>query len=521
MNSAQTFRHLLKNDIRRQEWILYTWISLGCFFIAFKLLIPSSFEDLLEGAIGHSSNPVSAILGSVSFLWIYVAAPLILGLNILSADPASGSDRFWMTRPVSGKVLFLEKSLLVLFIIGFHSVLLCCIVDVHKKFFGIYAILIPLFCILFAQLTILPRKFVSVLCLVAYVFLINKFSSNTTFSRIHFLNREPIQISALPSILAFLLPLVFVFIGIGNQYITRRKKRTLFFFVFSALFVAGATENSSVPLEFLEIKKAIPCKGTIESSGKTIDCHYQKRDSKKRKIFRSNITYFNVPASEVNCYWSPHATKNPNAQHWGDWIYQDDWFSFKASVSRTIAEKPDFSNSNCNGMLNALNEDLKKPSWLLQEKFMKKSFPQKAVFVSDKKDTRLPLQIFLKERKLTRILEGPLKKDNSIIFHEDGQFSFGKTSSDESSISFNEEADGTYTFSRSGLSFDYFIIFYNSLLNEARLFSAPFLLEYRNSSEIENIGKMSAEWRKDARIIVYRITDTGRAGLATLETPVK
>jgi hypothetical protein len=524
MNSAQTFRHLLKNDIRRQGWLLYSWVIFGSVIIVLQWAKPDTFKLLLNGVGWHLSNLVTAIVCTGGFLGIYFAAPLILGMNILSADPVTGSDRFWMTRPVSGKVLFLEKSLLVFFIIGFHFALLHCIINLgfsNKEFFGIYAFLIPLFAILFAQLTILPRKFISVLCLIVFLFLMTQFFESTIASRVGFLTGEPIQISALPSILALLIPLVFVGIGIGNQYITRRTKRTFFFFVFSVVCAAGVTENSAVPLEFMEIKKAISCKGTIESSGEDRDCYCEERYSRKEREFRGNITSFNVPASEANCYWSPHATKNPNAQHWGDWIYQDDWFNFGLNGFDTIEGKPNFHNSNCNGLLNALNEELKKPSWLLQEKFMKKSFSQKAVFVSDKKDNRLPLQIFLKERKLTRILEGPLKKDNSIVFHKDGQFSFEKTSSDGPSISFKEEAGGTYKISRSSLSFNYFIVFYNPLLNEARLFKAPFSFESRNSSEIENVGKMSDEWRKDARIIVYHITDTGRAGLATLEHPTK
>jgi hypothetical protein len=542
MTSAQTFLHLLKNDIRRQRWIFHTWVSLGCFFIGIVICLrwatPDTFHLLLNGASGHFANPVTGILLSITFLWMYVAAPLILGVNILSSDPPSGADRFWMTRPVSGKVLFLEKLLLLLFITGFLSVLLYFLMSSdsnNKGFLAIYVILLPLFSVLFAQLTILPRKFISVPCLIVFAFLITQLDKGTITSRINLLISEPIQISALPTILAFVIPFVFLFVGIGNQYITRRKKRTLLFFAFSVLCLIGVAENSSVPLEFLEIKEAIPCKGTIESTGKAISCVYQKRGTKKWKILRSNITCFNVPVSEANCYWSPHATKNPNTQHWGNWIYRDEWFSFTSVSDRDpMITDGRFHNSVYYGMLKKLNEDLKNPNWLTQEEFVKDSFSQKAVFVSDKKETKLPLQIFLKEMKLTRIKETPLKKDNFIVFNSkeilftkentnvvyaSGQISFERSPRAEPLIRFKEETNGTYKSLISNLPLDYFIIFYNPRLNEARLFTAPSSEEYGNFADIKDVKTISDEWRKDAQIIVYHITDTGRTGFATLENP--
>jgi hypothetical protein len=528
MNSAQTVLHLLKNDIRRQRWIFLSWVLLGILFIAVTPNIPWLRSITFGGPLNEVGKfTLKAIVGVVfysGFYWGLIIAPPILGLNTLSADPVAGSDRFWMTRPVSGKVLFLEKSLLVLFIISFHSVLLYCFIGSssnNKEFFGIYAILIPLFAILVAQLTILPRKFVSVLCVVAFVFPATQIFNSTILYRLELLLREPVQISLLPSFLALLIPFVFLGIGIANQYITRRTKRTLFFFAFSLLCVAGVSENSVVPLEFLEMKEAISCKGTIESSGKEFDCHYEIHYRKQQeRNFPARIIHFNVPKSEVNCYWSPHATKNPNEQFFGDWIYQDGQFEpHILGVRAPIVSEFRFSNSISNGLLDILNEDLKNPSWRNLKKLMKERFSQKAVFVSGKKETKLPLQIFLKERKLTRVAEGPLKKDNFIVFTRDGRAAFKEPSPDELSIRFSNALDGEHGAGSGMISSNFLVILYNPQRNEAAGYENPL---YANNYQLPEETKIfRAEWRKDAQIIVYHITDTGRAGRATLEIPAK
>jgi hypothetical protein len=522
MNSAQTVLHLLKNDIRHQRWLLLSWVLLGFVFIAVVSWTGNDTYTLKKSLAVYIPNGTDIVLGS-GYLWMLLLAPLILCLNIITSDPAPGSDRFWMTRPISGKSIFSEKLIFLLFIATFHLALFYFIRDLRTRFFETYSLFIFLFGILFAQLTIFPRKFISVLCVVIYVFLMSKFYESTIFSRVQFLEREPIQISALPSILALLIPFVFLLVGIGNQYITRRTKRTVIFFAFSVLFAGGATENSSVPLEFLEIKEAIPCKGTIQSSEKDVECFYDIRDTKKERKFRSNITDFNVPKSEVNCYWIPYATKNPNAQHWGDWIYQDEWFNFGAKVSATIEEKPVFRNSDFNGIRNVLNEDLKSPNWLSQEKFVKDALSQKAIFVSDKKEIKLPLQIFLKEKKMTRVTEGPLGKENFVISEKDGNFYFEKTFSKRPFIRITENPDKTYSLKDYGFLHGVFIVLHNPRLNEARFFGNYSSLGYGYDDpiNIRDARIISPEWRKDARIIIYRITDTERTGRATLENPTK
>jgi hypothetical protein len=283
--------------------------------------------------------------------------------------------------------------------------------------------------------------------------------------------------------------------------------------VSSLLLIAGITENSRVPLEWLEIKEAIVCKGTIESTGNEFDWHCTTRHTKRR--FFGNIVNFNVPKSAANCYWSPHATKNPNAQIWGDWIYQDARF-----FSHDLEVEANHYDLISSGMWNTLNEDLKNPNWLGHEKYMKDYFSQKAFFVSRKKENKLPLQIFLKERKLARIAEGPLKKENSIVSSRDGRAVSQNTSFDELFTQFNNELEGTHYWPG---SFDdwshYLVILYNPVRNEAIPYNDAL---YANNDQLPEDAKSSrAEWRKDARIIVYRFSETGRYGLATLENLTK
>ena len=97
--------HLLRTDVRHFKWLLAGWVLVQAMSAVYRGMAPFVTDDRRAAAL-------VAVLGFVLTLarWLGLAAMVPL---LLQTHPATGSDAFWLTRPIPWRSLLLSKMVLI------------------------------------------------------------------------------------------------------------------------------------------------------------------------------------------------------------------------------------------------------------------------------------------------------------------------------------------------------------------------------------------------------------------------
>jgi hypothetical protein len=558
MHTSRILLHLLLKDLRHQSLLCALFLAATAVSLAYYLTHRAVAPRGLMEAINNAGfpNPQGEVIPSAIglllftlFLFICLLPPL-LAIRVIFADPTTTTDAFWRTRPISGKILFAEKTLFLLAIVTVQIFALTFVY--FQNITWEIAAALALFCPIFSVTTIFPYRLRFPL-LGAALFLTMYLSDKLEYPElINFLGaffaKEHWHISILPSVITLLLPPLLLLGTSLHQYTTRRTQRSWILLTTSILLVIVV--NITLPEEWLALEPALEGKITnvhllkkkennskivqqknkngeiirilVPSTDPSAADEYTPEESVIYRHTSSNFS-FSAPSASPNSYWNTYAVQFP-----------EKWSAFNFYSTR-LRPEPYHSFDSLFGSKEFLDKDLDNPKWTLGHILE----PQTHFAFSGSVSSELMHpKITLQELKITRVAERPLKRKNIISFMPDGSVKFGRRAFRGFRIEFDENFQSVsrpYSGRNRGIRSDCLIVLWNPVRKEAiplssRHWAYPFSLyqpiRLPDGSFDSSVGARKTEtitrtadpaWRKDARIIVYRITPTGRRARTTLD----
>jgi hypothetical protein len=521
---------LLKKDAAEQKLHLLSW--LGAALLGLTLF---SFRDSIT--INEIAHPALSDLSPLSFFILFLfidLSPLFFLHRAISADPPTPSDVFWKTRPISGKILFAEKTLFLLPFIGvayYFSFFMLPVIWKLKPPLSAFFIVIA---IAFSLMTsaIFPRRLCIPLLTLWMGGLLYFTAEFEAYERVEILSPEFLRFSALPTLISLAFPL-FAFLAIpAHQYITRHAKRT--WKLFAGSFFVSAALLTLLPMEYLELEPSFQTKITDVRTEKSTSL-YQDGSFPSQTADAYSL-HFSTPDLPAGVFWNPYATRvlNKTARIADYGLYtkrSNPWFLQKYEIATEGSGETLLGfEIKISGALPSLNKDLKNPEWVSESKL----FPgfsnrtdinlatralilPKGSMMTDVKQVKM----ILEESTITRLGESALTGIMHISCDSAGSVRF-------SSRPLSLDFDGSPHSYLPVLAHDFKGTLLVVALSPSRNKAMPLLVVpqgrqgylYRVFSQHgfpDTEWQKDGKWREGVRIVVYGIVKTGRRALATVD----